>query len=44
MLDNIDSNQKVIRSSYNDAKEKLMVRFGLSEIQSPGNLWVWETG
>ena len=33
-LDNIDEVIKVIRSSYNDAKEKLMVRFGLSEIQS----------
>ena len=33
-LDNIDEVINVIRSSYNDAKEKLMVRFGLSEIQS----------
>mgnify|MGYP000882409576 FL=1 len=33
-LDSIDEVIKVIRSSYNDAKEKLMVRFGLSEIQS----------
>ena len=33
-LDNIDKVIKVIRSSYNDAKEKLMVRFGLSEIQA----------
>ena len=33
-LDNIDEVIKVIRSSYNEAKEKLMVRFGLSEIQS----------
>ena len=33
-LDNIDEVIKVIRSSYNDAKEKLMVRFGFSEIQS----------
>ena len=33
-LDNIDEVIKVIRSSYNDAKEKLMGRFGLSEIQS----------
>lgn len=33
-LDNIDEVIKVIRSSYNDAKEKLMVRFGLSEIQA----------
>ena len=33
-LDNIDEVIKIIRSSYNDAKEKLMVRFGLSEIQA----------
>lgn len=33
-LDNIDEVIQVIRSSYNDAKEKLMVRFGLSEIQA----------
>lgn len=33
-LDNIDEVIKVIRSSYNDAKEKLMVRFGLSEVQA----------
>lgn len=33
-LDNIDDVIKTIRSSYNDAKEKLMVRFGLSEIQA----------
>ena len=33
-LDNIDEIIKTIRSSYNDAKEKLMVRFGLSEIQA----------
>ena len=33
-LDNIDDVLKVIRSSYNDAKEKLMVRFGLSEVQA----------
>ena len=33
-LDNIDEVIKTIRSSYNDAKEKLMVRFGLSEIQA----------
>ena len=33
-LDSIDEVIKVIRSSYNDAKEKLMVRFGLSEIQA----------
>ena len=33
-LDNIDEIIKIIRSSYNDAKEKLMARFGLSEIQA----------
>ena len=33
-LDNIDEVIKTIRSSYNDAKPKLMERFGLSEIQS----------
>ncbi len=33
-LDNIDEVIKTIRSSYNDAKEKLMIRFGLSEIQA----------
>ncbi len=33
-LDNIDEIIKTIRSSYNDAKEKLMSRFGLSEIQA----------
>ena len=33
-LDNIDEVIKVIRSSYNDAKIKLMERFGLSEVQS----------
>ena len=33
-LDNIDEVIKTIRSAYNDAKEKLMVRFGLSEIQA----------
>ncbi len=33
-LDNIDEIIKIIRSSYNDAKERLMERFGLSEIQS----------
>ena len=33
-LDNIDEVIKVIRSSYNDAQEKLMVRFGLSEVQA----------
>lgn len=33
-LDNIDEIIRVIRSSYNDAKEKLCERFGLSEIQS----------
>ena len=33
-LDNIDEIIRIIRSSYNDAKEKLMERFGLSEIQA----------
>ena len=33
-LDNIDEVIQIIRSSYNDAKEKLMIRFGLTEIQS----------
>lgn len=33
-LDNIDEIIKIIRSAYNDAKEKLMERFGLSDIQS----------
>ena len=33
-LDNIDEVIATIRSAYNDAKEKLMIRFGLSEIQA----------
>ncbi len=33
-LDNIDEVIKTIRESYNDAKEKLMKRFGLSEKQA----------
>ncbi len=33
-LDNIDEIIKIIRNSYNDAKERLMERFGLSEIQA----------
>ena len=33
-LDNIDEVIKTIRESYNDAKEKLMAKFGLSEIQA----------
>ena len=33
-LDNIDAIIKTIRESYNDAKEKLMERFELSEIQA----------
>lgn len=33
-LDNIDEIIKIIRNSYNDAKEKLMERFGLSTIQA----------
>ena len=33
-LDNIDEIIKIIRSSYNDAKEKLIDRFGFSDIQA----------
>ena len=33
-IDNIDEVIKIIRTSYDDAKEKLMKRFGLSEIQA----------
>ena len=33
-LDNIDEVINIIRSSYDDAKEKLMQRFGLSDIQA----------
>ena len=33
-LDNIDEIIRIIRSSYDDAREKLMERFGLSEIQA----------
>lgn len=33
-LDNIDEIIQIIRSSYNDAQEKLMERFGLSDIQA----------
>lgn len=33
-LDNIDEIIRIIRSSYDDAQQKLMERFGLSEIQS----------
>lgn len=33
-LDNIDEIIKIIRSSYNDAKEKLMERFSLSDLQA----------
>ncbi len=33
-LDNIDEIIKIIRSSYNDAKVKLMERFGLTDIQA----------
>ncbi|MCQ2550941.1 MAG: DNA gyrase subunit A [Clostridia bacterium] len=33
-LDNIDEIIKIIRASYDDAGEKLMARFGLSEIQA----------
>ncbi len=33
-IDNIDEVINIIRSSYDDAKEKLMERFGLSDIQA----------
>lgn len=33
-LENIDEVIKIIRAAYNDAEEKLMERFGLSEIQA----------
>lgn len=33
-LDNIDEIIKIIRASYNDAEEKLMERFDLSEVQA----------
>ena len=33
-LDNIDEIIRIIRSSYDDAREKLLERFGLSEIQA----------
>jgi len=33
-IDNIDEIIKIIRESYNDAKEKLMLKFNLSEVQS----------
>lgn len=33
-LDNIDEIIKIIRSSYNDAQEKLIERFGFTEIQA----------
>ncbi len=33
-LDNIDEVIRVIRSSYNDAKQKLMERFSLSDVQA----------
>ena len=33
-LDNIDEIIKIIRESYNDAKQRLMDRFGLSEVQA----------
>lgn len=33
-LDNIDEIIKIIRSAYSDAKEKLMERFGLSDVQA----------
>ncbi|MDR0818110.1 MAG: DNA gyrase subunit A [Oscillospiraceae bacterium] len=33
-VDNIDEVIRIIRSSYSDAKEKLMERFGLSDVQT----------
>ena len=33
-IDNIDEIIQIIRSAYDDAKEKLMARFGLSDIQA----------
>ena len=33
-LDNIDEVIEIIRNSYDDAKERLMDRFGLSDIQA----------
>jgi DNA gyrase subunit A len=33
-VDNIDEVIKIIRESYDDARERLMARFGLSEVQS----------
>ena len=33
-IDNIDEVIQIIRSSYDDAKEKLMERFGLSDVQA----------
>ena len=33
-LDNIDEVIEIIRNSYDDAKERLMERFGLSDIQA----------
>jgi DNA gyrase subunit A len=33
-VDNIDEVVRIIRSSYNDAKERLMERFNLSEVQA----------
>lgn len=33
-IDNIDEIIKIIRQSYNDAKEKLILRFGLSDVQA----------
>ncbi len=33
-IDNIDEIIKIIRESYNDAKEKLMIKFSLSEVQA----------
>ena len=36
--DNIDEVIRIIRQSYDDAKERLMARFGLDDVQDPGYL------
>ena len=39
-LDNIDEVINIIRSSYDDAKERLMKRFGLSDIQAQAIIYM----
>ena len=39
-LDNIDEVINIIRNSYDDAKERLMERFGLSDIQAQAILYI----